>query len=429
MIILAVLLLWFRGYMLTPRAEGHQVAGELWEFATAERRTVQLQLDGAWPLAVGDPIYRIDGSENVEHVGEIRQVEWRNAPEERSATGPVATALLYPGAPKVDKQSHLTYYSTPQSLTWVIETMLPAENRARIAREILSTYELCHAEVLDAMKPVVVSGFANAMKVVEEDLAASLRRHRPELEHVASQYQDQVVEQELIPLVREEIWPIVQRRTEPLADNIGQEIFERASLWRFGWRIMYDKSFLPRKQLTQQEWKRFMQQEAIPVLSRHQNDILTVQHEILKDVSENEKVRSVLRKNLADVIEDPEFRAIVWQVFQEAVIENPRLHDQLLQHWKTPETQHAVEVAAECVEPCVRRIGDLLFGTRDDGIAPEFAQVLRNQILNKDCRWLVINTNSSSTRQKGDGLETPLQVRFGGHPRVNPFAVRLQGLK
>ena len=76
------------------------------------------------------------------------------------------------------------------------------------------------------------------------------------------------------------------------------------------------------------------------------------------------------------------------------------LRETLEQRWKTAEARRAVQLAANYVEPCVRRIGDLLIGTRRDGIAPEFAQVLRNQILDKDCRWLVIETPADSAPEE-----------------------------
>ena len=44
----------------------------------------------------------------------------------------------------------------------------------------------------------------------------------------------------------------------------------------------------------------------------------------------------------------------------------------------------SVFLAAERLEPSAVRIGELLFGTRDAGITPEFARVLRNQILGKE---------------------------------------------
>lgn len=417
---------WFRGVVLAPRAEGHQAAHDLWEFAFAERRVVQLQCDGDWPLTVGDPIYRVEGPENIEQVGEIRRIKWNHSSGD--LPGPTAWALLYPQAPAVRDRSYMTYYATPRSLTWVMETMLPPESRTRIASEILRAYEACHVDVIEALKPVIVSGFLDALEVVEGDLTASLPRHREELERLASRYRNQVVEQELIPLVREEIWPIVQRRAKPLANDIGKEMFERASLWRFGWRMVYDKSFLPKKQLTQQEWNRFVREEGLPVLERHGGDIVAVQRKILEEISENEKVRAALEHNLTQVLEDPRFRSIVWRIFQEVITDNPRLQQRLEQHWNTAEARDAMQLAAKSVEPAVRRIGDLLFGTRQDGIAPEFAQVLRNQILDKDRCWLVLHTPSDSSPIEGDSTNPLLRVRRGGAPQVNPFAAQLKGM-
>ena len=86
-------------------------------------------------------------------------------------------------------------------------------------------------------------------------------------------------------------------------------------------------------------------------------------------------------------------------------------------------------MAADYAEPCVRRIGDMLFGTREEGIAPEFAQVLRNQILDKDCRWLVLETPAQAHPLRETSRHTVLRVRTGGYPQVNPFAVQLQGVR
>jgi hypothetical protein len=42
------------------------------------------------------------------------------------------------------------------------------------------------------------------------------------------------------------------------------------------------------------------------------------------------------------------------------------------------------------LEPILRELGDELMGTREGGIEPGFARVLRNQILNKDKSWITI---------------------------------------
>jgi hypothetical protein len=427
-----VLWWWLNGYLFAPQADGHRVATDLWQFASAERRMVKVQFDESWPVEVGDPIYRVDGPDAIEQVGEIRRIL---PPGESAAPGtpigPAAEALLYPSAPRICVESCLTYYTTPTSLGWVLETMLPPDRRVQIAQEIVATYEAYHAEILRALKPVIIGGLVDAMQVVEEDLAEAVSRRRESLERLGSRYQDHVVEREIVPLIRDQIWPIVKKHAEPLANQVGEEMFQRASLWRFGWRFLYDSSPLPEKNLTRTEWNRFMNEEGMPVLNSHANDIVAAQRLILEEVANNERVRDALRRNLSRVIDDPEFRAIVWEIFREALIDNPRLRKKLEERWSGEEARQAVQLAADYTEPCVRRIGDLLFGTREEGIAPEFAQVLRNQILDKDCRWLVLETpaHARPLEETSGHSDSVLRVRTGGYPQVNPFAVQLQGVR
>ena len=49
----------------------------------------------------------------------------------------------------------------------------------------------------------------------------------------------------------------------------------------------------------------------------------------------------------------------------------------------------AFDIAGDRLEPVVRQIGDEIFGSEKDGINPDFARVLRSQILRKDRRWIV----------------------------------------
>jgi hypothetical protein len=67
------------------------------------------------------------------------------------------------------------------------------------------------------------------------------------------------------------------------------------------------------------------------------------------------------------------------------------------------------------------RIGELLFGTRDGGVTPEFARVLRNQILGKDKRWLVLEAGAA-----GGSPRSAIKCSIGGEPAVNPFVPKLE---
>jgi len=425
-------LLWTSSPKFPLRGRGAQLARDLWHFTSARRRTVSLDLNDSVWMAVGDPIFVVRGPHSITQVGEIQRVRAASAASDagRAATTRTGTALLYPNAPVLGPDYELVGYVTPRSLDWVLKTMLPPAKRTAITREITQAYQDYHGEILDALKPVAIAGLRESLHVAEQELRRTLAAHRAELEKLGDQYQQEVIEQELLPLVRTEIWPTVKQYAEPLANQVGLEIWARASLWRFGWRYLYDKSPLPEKNLTQTEWDRFVQDDVIPVLQQHSEDFITAQRQILIDVVHNPKIRATLRDNLTRVAHDDQFKDLVWKIMREAIVDNSRVHATLQQQWKSPEAQQAVRLTSAHIETSVRRIGDLLFGTREDGIAPEFAQVLRNQILDKDCRWFVlqrVTRGRPATAPRTGRLV--LSVRHGRSPDVNPFAVTLHGMR
>ena len=71
-------------------------------------------------------------------------------------------------------------------------------------------------------------------------------------------------------------------------------------------------------------------------------------------------------------------------------------------------------MAGDRLEPVVRSIGDELFGSEDAGINPDFARVLRSQILGKDRQWIVAwHTGSeSSGRIETSGKHMPYPVVY-----------------
>ena len=404
----------------TPEGEMvNRIAPVLYRFAAGERREAEVKLEEPRVLAAGDPIFVIDGDGVSRQIGEVRRVV---AHEGESVER--ADVLFYAGSPDLHGDARLIYYETPGSMEWVLKTMLPPDKREAVMREMSEAFAAHQDEILAALQPVAEASFREGFAVVEEDLAASLKRHKPELEKLGGKYQREIVEREIVPLVRQEIWPIVRRHAEPTAEEIGLEIWQRASLWRFGWRYAYDQSPLPERHLVEREWDRFVERDVAPVLEAHTDDFIRVQQSILSDVAKNPRVQSTVRRSLARVFDDPELQRVVWEIIRETIIDNPRLQEVLRKHWTGPEARAAFSLAAERLEPSAVRIGELLFGTRDGGITPEFARVLRNQVLGKDKRWLVLETGDTAAL-RARTRRTVLACRIGGEPTVNPFVPKL----
>jgi hypothetical protein len=387
---------------------------DLGQYARGPQRSLELRLPEPQIVAVGDPIFVTQADGGLRRVGEIVALRRDGQPlAVRQTSQPVtsAEAVFYPSAPPLGSGAELQYMTTPDSLAWVTNTLLTPQRKQEIAAELSAAIEAHRGEILAALRPIAEQSLREAAAIVEEDLPLAIQRHRPQLQKIGARYHEELVDQEIAPLVKQEIWPIVRKHGEPVMDEIGGELWRRVSLWRFGWRFAYDQSPLPEKKLLEREWQRFVDDEAMPILQEHTDALMGAIEASLRDTARNSEVRAALRRSLTKVLEDPELQQVVWQIVRESMVDNPRLRESLQRHWTSPEAQAAFRLASDRLEPTVRRIADRIFGTPESGITPEFAQVLRNQILHKDRRWFLLRVDALEPVRSGQPAES-LEVRI-----------------
>ena len=89
---------------------------------------------------------------------------------------------------------------------------------------------------------------------------------------ISKRYENDYVKEKVVPILKSEVFPIVQEHAEPVMNKVGGEIWQRASLWRFGWRIAFDKLPYSKQNLTEQEWDRFVREEVQPVLEENMDE-------------------------------------------------------------------------------------------------------------------------------------------------------------
>ena len=293
----------------------------------------------------------------------------------------------------------LDFYQTTGQLDEVVRTMLPPEKRDQIQERIAAVVNQHGQQLAQAFVPLVQRSLYESLPIIEDEFRRSVHRHREEIDRMGRRWNSEIVAQRLVPLARKEVFPIVKRHGQPVAEEIGQELWDRASIWRFGWRAIYDRTPLPERNLVQGEWQRFVQNEAVPVMRSHVDDIVIMIQRILRDVVTDENIRSEMSNLAYYLSSDPETQALMAKLLKESLVHNDRLRQRWHEIWTSDEAKRAFAVAGDLMEPVVRSIGDDLFGTEDSGINPDFARVLRNQILGKDRRWIV--ARQSDTRFDG----------------------------
>ncbi len=407
-----------------------QAFAQLAEYVGSQRHTVKLDLPDPMVLRLGDPVF-LEGNDQFEPIGFVSRVDFNGQPTKILCYTDQAYVTFYGNAPNVSADDFLNYNDAAHSAEWVLKTMLPPSKRQEIGELLLDAYTKNQADIVAALRPVVEESLRQATQIIKADLKSALARRESQMREVGQKYQSQLIENELVPLLEQEIWPIVQRQSEGVATQVGQEIWQEVSVFRFGWRYVYDRSPLPDKNLTEREFNRFLDQKAMPILKSHVNDFVEVQKKIIQEVAKNEKVRQTFSAALKSVVEDREIQAIFSEVLQEVVIDNSRLKAALEQHWQGPEARYAIELASRRLEPTITEIGIALFGSPRQKITEEFARVLRHRILYKDSRWLTLvlsedQANAAIGPESRNGQRVPfpdsIEVRYGAGDTMIPYA-------
>ena len=368
------------GFRPANDSRAKRTADSVLRFVARQSKTTVLS-DPLGRLAPGDPVFFQDDRGRTRQVGAVGaatespdgwqlQLEWYDAE-------------IHP-----DECQMFQHHATGR-LTEVVATLMPTEKRERIKRRIADAMSQHGERLSQTFVPLVQKTLTQSLPIIEEEFRASVARHRDSIDRAAQSWNVQIVEKRLIPLAKKEILPIVRKHGERPAETIGREIWDRASLWRFGWRALYDKTPLPKRDLVREEWQRFVEQEAVPVLESHMDEVVVAIQRSMQDIAANDAIRDELGEVAEEIAADPQTRQIVQTLLKETIIENDRLKLVWRDVWTSNEAQRAFDVAGESLEPIVRKIGDEIFGSEELGIDPDFARVLRSQILQKDRRWII----------------------------------------
>ena len=193
----------------------------------------------------------------------------------------------------------------------MVATLLPPEKQLRIQQRLAAAMSQHGDDLSAAFVPLVQQTLRLSMPVIEEEFRKSINQHRDEFDALAGRWNDEIVDAKILPLARQEIIPILRQHGQPPAEEIGRELWDRASLFRFGWRAVYDNTPLPRRDLVREEWDRFVEQEAVPVFESQMDEIVVAVQRIVQDVAANEAVRHELGEVIEQVATDPETRQLL----------------------------------------------------------------------------------------------------------------------
>ncbi|EMI26465.1 hypothetical protein [Rhodopirellula europaea] len=375
--------------------------------------------DPTLSLSVGDAAFAKDsGADTWHQVGHVLRVN----PEAKTVTLSLYEPLKLERETQFwdpDQSISATLHRSSGKVDDVIATLLPKPKREQLAKKISAAMRAHGKEISEAMLPLVFETVRQSLPVIESELTASLKRHDAEVEAIATRFREDVIQEQMVPLVRTEVLPVLQLHGREPAESIGREIWGKASLWRFGWRALYDSAPLPERELVREEWSRFVEQEVVPIVEDHLDEIAEAVEAILRDLAANDVLRERLGDVALQIVNDDEARDLLRTIVMEAIVDNERLRQVWVNVWTSPEAREKLRTAGERLEPVIREIGDEVMGTRREGIEPGFARVLRNQILGKDKVWITLKNEPDLGADPSQPIALRVATDFTPYPIVH----------
>jgi hypothetical protein len=284
--------------------------------------------------------------------------------------------------------------------------LLPRERRARIEQEWEAFRARNAAAFAAELGPLALEFGTGAFRAIADELPAAIARHRGELDRLVESLQGDLAGRPVADLLAAELWPILERHGAAPVEAIGKELWERVPLMSFALRAAADRMLDDGPVRVEERWKRFVEEEALPVLRQQRGAMEAALAAVARDALADPELRSGLAAIVRRVQDDPVAQALAHRMSRELITENPRIESWLRELPNDPKLKPRFERLSTQLQEFLDPVGDLLFlDAARQGINPDLAELIRLLLLERDLNLLHLEGGGSDPLEDGAVLE------------------------
>ena len=364
--------------------------------ASLSRSSAHLQIRCSSPgLTVGDLVY-IQASSGLVRAGEVAVVE-----------GSLAELALSPEVmARLTRSTTATVWMTPLSARASVEAILPSDIQERIAEQVLADWADRDDSLGAIWQPIARELAVSYWHLIQEDLGASLLRHRDEFGEILRN--DLAVVAEQWPAIQARLSPILHEHVTPVLSRLMSDALKDAPKVNIMWLLARGKS-QDAFQATL-DWLSDYLADIPEEDSQELSDALRQAWEVAREDAELMRLLSRAGETFA---EDPRLREVVLRVFRESVTLNPRtadfLREEVLQSARIHDQLHTL---IQAFAPTARRVLTMCLFDEEGATRPEVVHLVRSVALGRKMAWVTLFTPSSPHAPLTSS--TILDARIGG---------------
>ena len=296
--------------------------------------------------------------------------------------------------------------SQGRSFVYALQTLLTDERRAALARRWAEFRQLHEAALLSELQPVVAELLQGGAAIVQQELPATLARHGAELDVLLRRLKTEVGREQLLPLLTEEVWPVVARHAAGPAEAIGRELWEKVPLFDFAMRAAADKVLEKEPVRVEARWREFVKEEALPTLAAHEPEMTAALAEIARELLQSDAVHRRVSGALESVLKDPEAKRLTAILTRELLFDNPNLKEFVRARLDDPDVRGRLQRVSDRLQEFLDPVGDLLLlDESGTAINPDLARLIRLLLLKRDAQVLYLEPGDGPPLLPGSEIE------------------------
>ncbi|MCC5828818.1 MAG: hypothetical protein JJU36_05165 [Phycisphaeraceae bacterium] len=343
--------------------------------------------------AIGDSIHIVDGDGRYRRVGEISGVYPTTGGAARRGGHVSEGEVRFFGVDIDDPDRYkLVYHRARPSAEWVVRTLIPPEKLKLIQADLARMFQEHGDEIAVHAGEMIIDSLSASMSVLAAQIPDFLRRHETELGEIGIELRDEVLAQWL-PLASKHALPMAREVLEPIMlEQIMPELLAKVPWWGLARRAVQDMAGGDR---FRREVARIIEEEWSQVLADHSDVLLEAAAKIGGKLAEHEEVHATLMRNISDIMESERIQTFSRRMFDQLLMENPELHNLLIEQWTGPRAEAMLSMVLDRLEPGLVDIGKRIFEDEQGGLSPEFTHIIRVMLLRQDRRWFVLEPLSA----------------------------------
>lgn len=350
-------------------------------FNTVQRRVerntenVSIALPPEVRVRPGDAVY-LSSDAGLQHVGEVASVD-----EE----GGEAALALEPGTRgRLNATSTATCWEAPLPVEEALPVLFPRSIQDRMAAELVEEWGKRKVRMMAAWAPVVRNLAETYVDLIRHDIQLALERRNDDLWQISKKHGEEVIAS--WPRLQRALGPIMEEHLTPVLSRLLNDAIAEAPKISIAWSVARG-----RNEEAYQKMLNFLGEYLATISTSDKAELERAIERTWRHAKDDQRLQQEVAALARSVLEDQELRTLITEVYEEAIVDNPRttafLRNRVLE---SPEVKgHLYDLVEEIAPMAEQMLTIWLFDTKGR-TRPEIVQFVRSTALDRNVSWVTL---------------------------------------